>query len=132
MEEYRVNFMKAVNTSLGEEVFDPEKAQRYEILSELNELSCCNKQYYDVINELTSRLSRIRERVSYEETNAKSLSNDIISIIDEPVRLKEYYENHTKEALEFIDRYLSLNLDDFNAGSLLRKLREILRGDHNE
>ncbi len=38
-----------------------------------------------------------------------------------------------KDSIEFIERYLSLDLDEFNALSLLMKLREILtRGDSNE
>ena len=41
-----------------------------------------------------------------------------------------------KDSIEFIERYLSLDLDDFNEFnvlSLLMKLREILtRGDSNE
>lgn len=96
---------------------------------EINELKLYNSDYYNMVNTCTSKLSRIRERASYEETNAESLSHDILSIIDEKEIWLNPIENHTKEALEFIDRYLSLNLDDFNASSLLRKLREILRGD---
>ena len=50
------------------------------------------------------------------------------------IALKQCYimkqKRNISEALEFIDRYLSLNLDEFNASSLLRKIREILlRGD---
>ena len=42
----------------------------------------------------------------------------------------ELLRKQKKESVEFIDRYLSLNLDEFNASSLLKKLREILtRGD---
>ena len=42
----------------------------------------------------------------------------------------EVLRKQKKDSIEFIDRYLSLNLDDFNASSLLKKLREILiRGD---
>lgn len=42
----------------------------------------------------------------------------------------EVLRKQKKDSIEFIERYLSLNLDDFNASSLLKKLREILtRGD---
>lgn len=42
----------------------------------------------------------------------------------------EVLRKQKKDSVEFIDRYLLLNLDDFNASSLLKKLREILtRGD---
>lgn len=56
-----------------------------------------------------------------------------MEVYDELVRVLKEIERLNKikkEALEFIDRYLSLNLDEFNASSLLKKLREILtRGD---
>ena len=98
---------------------------------QINELKLCNSDYYNMVNTCTSKISRIRERASYEETNAESLSHDILSIIDEKEICLKPIENHTKEALEFIDRYLSLDLDEFNASSLLKKLREILtRGDN--
>ena len=50
------------------------------------------------------------------------------------IALKQGYimkqKRNISEALEFIDRYLSLNLDKFNASSLLKKLRKILtQGD---
>lgn len=42
----------------------------------------------------------------------------------------EVLRKQKKDSIEFIERYLSLNLDEFNASSLLKKLREILtRGD---
>ena len=37
-----------------------------------------------------------------------------------------------KEALEFIERYLQLNLEEFNANSLLNKLKEILKRGNND
>ena len=37
-----------------------------------------------------------------------------------------------KEALEFIERYLQLNLEEFNANSLLNKLKEILERGNND
>lgn len=56
-----------------------------------------------------------------------------MEVYDELVRVLKEIERlnkNKKEALEFIDRYLSLNIDEFNASSLLKKLREILtRGD---
>ena len=61
----------------------------------------------------------------------KDISNILRSEPDISFISSYYNESDEKieEALEFIERYLSLNLDDFNASSLLRKLREILRGD---
>ena len=37
-----------------------------------------------------------------------------------------------KEALEFIERYLQLNLEEFNANNLLNKLKEILKRGNND
>lgn len=41
----------------------------------------------------------------------------------------ERLNKNKKEALEFIERYLQLNLEEFNANSLLNKLKEILERD---
>lgn len=65
----------------------------------------------------------------------KALIDDIIRILSsEPTYkfISSYYDKNDEaiqEALDFIDRYLALDLDEFNASSLLRKLREILNGD---
>lgn len=58
-----------------------------------------------------------------------------MEVYDELVRaLKEIerLNKNKKEALEFIERYLQLNLEEFNANSLLNKLKEILKRGNND
>ena len=58
------------------------------------------------------------ENKLWEYLETETGKNELVDIMKRQAR-----------ALDFIERYLSLNLDDFNASSLLRKLREILEGD---
>ena len=93
---------------------------------QINDLKLCNSDYYNQINTLSSKIFRIKQRLDYIETNTETLSNDILDIINDKEICLKPIENHTKEALEFIERYLQLNLEEFNANSLLNKLKEIL------
>ena len=58
--------------------------------------------------------------------------SDLVSILSEiPTKefVENYYEPKTKrewEVIDFIDRYLALDLDEFNSKSLLNKIKEIL------
>lgn len=55
---------------------------------------------------------------------------EIINAYGESIHNGEILLKRIEEGVKFIDRYLSLDLDEFNASSLLKKLREILtRGD---
>ena len=61
-----------------------EKDKEIERLNNIiNELKLCNNDYYNKVNICTSKLSRIRERLDYYVTNAESLSEDILAIINE-------------------------------------------------
>lgn len=93
---------------------------------QINELKLCNSDYYNQINTLSSKIFRIKQRLDYIETNTETLSDDILDIINDKEICLKPIENNTKEALEFIERYLQLNLEEFNANSLLNKLKEIL------
>lgn len=96
------------------------------------------------LTEIGHYLSKRNEEFENSRSDRKNidsfhyymLMHDIIRILSkEPTVdfISSYYDANDEaiqEALEFIERYLSLDLDEFNASSLLKKLREILtRGD---
>lgn len=60
----------------------------------------------------------------------KQFNSELIELNIKYSEELEVLRKQKKDSIEFIDRYLSLNLDNFNASSLIKKLREILkRGD---
>ena len=81
--------------------------KRNEILSnenkalkkEIDTLKLCNSDYYNQINTLSSKIFRIKERLSYIETNPESLSDDIIDIIDDKEICLKHIENPTEEVI---------------------------------
>lgn len=62
----------------------------------------------------------------------KKLLDDLVDMLSEiPTKefIENYYEPKTRrewDAIDFIDRYLALDLDEFNSKSLLNKIKQIL------
>lgn len=96
------------------------------------------------LSEIDSYIAKRHEEFENSRSEHKNISSihyymlihDIIRILSkEPTAdfMTSYFDSNDErilDALDFIDRYLALDLDEFNATSLLKKLREILtRGD---
>ena len=62
---------------------------------QINDLKLCNSDYYNQINNLSSKIFRIKERLDYIETNTETLSNDILDIInDKEISLKHIEKSY--------------------------------------
>ena len=62
----------------------------------------------------------------YKQFWLSKSKEEIISAYGESIHNGEVLLKRIEDSVEFIDRYLSLDLNEFNASSLLKKLREIL------
>lgn len=56
---------------------------------QINDLKLCNSDYYKQINTLSSKIFRIKQRLDYIDTNAESLLNDILDIINDVEIIEE-------------------------------------------
>ena len=82
-----------------------------------------NKDYLPFYDSLTQD-----EKDFWLECSKESLIDHFIA----NVRNGEELVSRIEKANDFINRYLSLNLEAFDTNSLLIKLREILYGDKDE
>ena len=76
-----------------------------------------------LIRTLKTFVEGVKEEGAKEECKYVQFDKSEAKILLEEI---ERLNKNKKEALEFIERYLQLNLEEFNANSLLNKLKEIL------
>lgn len=82
----------------------------------------------DRVHEQYDEIEKLKEDVDYYKTSRDELITSNTKLREEKLRLN----NIRKNTIDFCNRYLSLNLDEFNADKLLKKIIELQGDDKSE